>query len=391
MTGIWAAPRVRRAMSEEEASRPTWLELFYDLVFVAVFIQVGDRLSQDVSWLGVGQVLVLFIPLWWVWANFTWYMNQFQADDVWHRLLLVLQMFLVAWMGLSVPGAFEDSSTQFVLCVIGFRLTMIAMYLRTLRHAPDDRPLLMFYVWRYHVVGAAAWGLSLLLPPDQRWWVWTAVFLWELYNSNSRALAAHLSRFPVHLGHLAERYGTLVILVLGESFIKSVTVSPSPPMTVGAVLYSLPGVLLVFALWWLYFNDVHERGHGHLRPGAAVSWLHLHLPLSLALVSFGVAKKKMFEGTVSHHLEPSYVALFLGSLALFGLLLALVAPNRTLATTLWRVGGAAVLVALIPLAVSAHWSATAIMLAGSTVMGAQVVREVWAARAETGPDLAPRE
>ena len=57
-----------------------------EAVFVAVFIQIGDLLSRNVSWLGIGQVVVLFVPLWWVWANFTWYMNQFQIDDVWHRI-----------------------------------------------------------------------------------------------------------------------------------------------------------------------------------------------------------------------------------------------------------------------------------------------------------------
>lgn len=394
MAGIWTSPHKRHSVPAAEASKPSWLELFYDLVFVAVFIQIGDRLSENVSWLGIGQVLVLFIPIWWVWANFTWYMNQFRVDDVWHRLLLILQMFFVAWMGLSVPGAFEESSTQFVLCVIGFRITMIVMYARSLRHWPEARPLMMFYIVRYHTVGAAFWGLSLLLPPDQRWYVWTAVFLWELAHSHSRALAARLRRFPVHLGHLAERYGTLLILVLGESFIKSVTVSPAPPMTLGAVAYSLPGVLLVFALWWLYFADVHggeDEGHGFLSANNAVPWLYTHLPLSLAVVAFGVAKKKLFEATGGGSLHPEYVALFLGSLALFSVLLALIAQDRGWASTLWRLGAALVLLALIPAVTTWHWPATALMASSAAVMGAQVVREVWGARPSGGTPVSPDE
>lgn len=383
MTHIWTPPRNRHNIPESEANHPTWLELFYDLVFVAVFIQIGDLISQNVTWLGVGQVLVLFVPLWWVWANFTWYMNQFHVDDVWHRLLLIVQIFFVAWMGITVTGAFGESGTQFVLCYIGFRLTMIAMYARSLQHWPEARPMMKMYILNYHFAGAVFWGLSLLLPPGQRWMVWIGVFLWELYNSNSKRLAGLLERFPVHIEHLAERYGTLIILVLGESFIKSITVSPSPPMTAGAVIYSFPGILLVFALWWLYFEDAHAEEHEgkpFLSAKNAVAWLHIHLPLSLVLISFGVAKKKLFEAVGGGYLKPEYVALFLGSLALYCLFLTLIAQNRSPGDTLWRIGAAIVLLLLIPGVVFWHLSATTLMLLSALVIGMLVIREVWQVR-----------
>ena len=192
-----------------------------------------------------------------------------------------------------------------------------------------------------------------------------------------------LERFPVHLGHLTERYGTLIILVLGESFIKSITVQPSPPMTFDAVIYSFPGVLLVFALWWLYFEDTHAGGdvegekHGVLRSTNAVPWLYTHLPLSLGLISFGVAKKKLFEATGGGSLYPEYVALFLGSLALFSVLLGVIAGTGNQKDTMWRVGSGIVLLLLIPAVIGGNWSATALMLASTLIIGTQVIREVW--------------
>ena len=161
---MFQPPRSRHHLPEPQAANPTWLELFYDLVFVAVFIQIGDLLSRDVSGSGILTVLLLFAPIWWIWVNIAWYMNRFDVDDVIHRLLLLVQIFFIAWIGLSVPDAFGDQSTQFVICYIGFRLTMIAMYARALRHAPEQRALLLRHITHFHAPGAVLWALSLLLP-----------------------------------------------------------------------------------------------------------------------------------------------------------------------------------------------------------------------------------
>ena len=84
---------------------------------------------------------------------------------------------------------------------------------------------------------------------------------------------------------------------------------------------------LVFALWWLYFADVqpeHEaegEAPGFLRANSVIPWLYIHLPLSLSLISFGVAKKKLFEATAGGRLNPEYLSMFLAALALYFMLL----------------------------------------------------------------------
>ena len=392
MTNICTPPRNRQELPHHEASRPTWLELFYDLVFVAVFIQVGDLLSSDVTWLGAGKVVVLFAPLWWVWANFVWYMNQFHVDDVWHRFILIVQIFLVAWMGITVTGAFGDSSTEFVLCYIGFRLTMILMYIRSFKHMPEARSLMIFYIRNYHFVGAVCWGGSLLLPPDQRWMVWVGVFIWELRNSFSKTLSNYLEKFPVHLGHLAERYGTLIILVLGESFIKSITVDPAPAFSLENILFTFPGTILLFSLWWIYFDDAHDEEpevneDSFLSRDSAVLWLYTHLPLSLVLISFGVAITKLVGEIGAEYLKPEYATLFLGSLALFCILLTFITQKDEKSCIYWRLGSALLLLLMIPAVILWKWTATITILFSVLIFGAQVIREVLATKKETVADI----
>ncbi|MCB0157354.1 MAG: low temperature requirement protein A, partial [Caldilineaceae bacterium] len=88
---LLAPPRLHQA-AHGEVRKVTWLELFYDLVYVAVLIQLGNILSDDVSPVGLMRFVVLFVPVWWAWTGITFYMNRFVADDVVHRLLIYLQI-----------------------------------------------------------------------------------------------------------------------------------------------------------------------------------------------------------------------------------------------------------------------------------------------------------
>ncbi|MDR5907560.1 low temperature requirement protein A [Franzmannia qiaohouensis] len=367
--------RLRHRLPEPEAAKPSWLELFYDLVFVAVFIQIGERLSHDLSTAGFLQVLALFAPLWWVWANVAWYMNRFAVDDVVHRLLLLVQLFFIAWMGLSVPDAFGAASTQFVICYIGFRATMIAMYARSLHHAPDQRELLLRHISHFHLPGALLWAGSLLLPVEWRPWVWVGTFLWEAYNAMAPRFLALLKRFPAHTHHLIERFGTLIILVLGETFIKSITVASPPPLSLDTVLFSAPAIATFFGLWWLYFSAIDNAAARVLCEDNPAPWLLAHLPLALVLITSAVAKTKLFESVFSGYLDPFYSALYLGSLALFLTLLCLVAGNRRPPATRSRLAAATLFVLLIP--ITFVWSTPPALLAGlaTAIIAGLILRE----------------
>jgi len=60
----------------------TWLELFYDLVYVATLIQIGNFLSDNVSLTGFSQTLVMLTVVWWAWTGETFYQNRFVVDDL---------------------------------------------------------------------------------------------------------------------------------------------------------------------------------------------------------------------------------------------------------------------------------------------------------------------
>src|SRR5262245_33892450 len=80
----------------EEGRRVTWLELFFDLVFVAAVAQVGTHLQQDYSLAGLARFSLLFVLIWWAWLGHTTFSTRFDTDDVVQRALTGLQLFLVA-------------------------------------------------------------------------------------------------------------------------------------------------------------------------------------------------------------------------------------------------------------------------------------------------------
>jgi low temperature requirement protein LtrA len=62
--------------------RVTWLELFFDLVFVIAVTSASELVQHDHSWLGVCRALIVFIPVFWVWVGGTMHANLHEVDTV---------------------------------------------------------------------------------------------------------------------------------------------------------------------------------------------------------------------------------------------------------------------------------------------------------------------
>ena len=107
--------------NDEKERHATWLELFFDLVFVVIISQLSHFLLHEISLLRFLEFLFLFIPVWWAWTGVTFYSTRFYSDDVGHRLLLLLQMGGAGAMAVNISGAFNNtfSGLQYLmhLCV----------------------------------------------------------------------------------------------------------------------------------------------------------------------------------------------------------------------------------------------------------------------------------
>lgn len=343
--------------SHHHPKKVGWLELFYDLIFVAGIIQLGDFLSDSTSLGDFGLFALHFAPLWIAWTGFTFYANRFNVDDVLHRFLVILNMFSVGAMAIASPAAMEGRPTAFALAYAVSTLILGAMYLRTWRQVPEARDYCAYWGGVFVATGLL-FALSTLVPPPYNYAFWGLVMAVIVFAPVSRPAQALQERHPLDMEHLVERYGLLTIIVLGESFVKVLSYLTSSGLGEEAG-YQLKGFFnlgITCALWWLYFDDVAgsevKRGRVNF-----LAWLYGHLPLALGLTAVGVAVKKAIKIGLSDVPPPETRWLLAGSLALVFVSIALIdtateRPNvqvneRIRITSRWVAGITLLLVAQV--------------------------------------------
>ncbi|MEM7325891.1 MAG: low temperature requirement protein A [Actinomycetota bacterium] len=276
-----------------------WLELFYDLVYVATLIQIGNFLSSNLDWTGFGRFLVLMFVIWWAWSGETAYQNRYYVDDVIHRLLVLLQMIGVAVIGLSVSEAFGDLSTQFALAFAFVRSILVVMWCRSYRAHPASRTLAISYSTGIGV-GALIWLASLALPEDLRWIAWLVAIAFEIVYFAKPTTMAETLRWLPDDHHLVERVGIFTIIVLGEAFVKILDDAQGTALGWNEITFAVVLVTGLFSLWWLHFSDSAGELYDLSTNVKPMAWLYGHLFLAVALVMFGVAAKKLFGETIEH-------------------------------------------------------------------------------------------
>lgn len=304
-----------------------WLELFYDLVYVATLIQIGNFLSDNLTLIGFGQFLVLMFVLWWSWGGETLYQNRYVADDIWHRILVFIQIFGVATMGLSVSEAFGDLYVQFTVGYVLVRSMMIVMYVRSYYSHPESRP----YAVRYMVGfagGIAIWLVAIFLPSDIHWIAWLIAIAFEtLWWGRAVVAETENENWGPDVHHMLERAGIFSIIVLGEAFVKVLDDAQGTALGFDQIVFGVIGLVVLYTLWWLYFSDSADRLPEVSSNIKLNSWFYGHLFLATSLVAFGVAVKKLFAETISYSdkvVTDEYRLLLTAAVAIFLLALAII-------------------------------------------------------------------
>jgi low temperature requirement protein LtrA len=138
----------------------------------------------------------------------------------------------------------------------------------------------------------------------------------------------------VSVAHFAERYGTFVIICLGESVVAlGVGVGRAErPLTAALAFGATLALLVAVALWWTYFDRVAERAANRLREhddpvlAAADGYSYIHLVIVAGIIIFDAGVKLVVNNPV-HDPMPGPgrlamcggVALYLVGLAAFRL------------------------------------------------------------------------
>lgn len=276
---------------EGHERKVSWLELFYDLVFVASIIQFGDFLSHEKSIGGFMLFAGHFTPLWVAWSGFTFYANRFDVDDFLHRVLVLAQMFAVGIMAVASHHAMQGDHVTFSLAYAGAQALIAVLHVRSAIQDPQSAAYSRFWGGAF-AFGSLAFVASAFLPNPWCYLLWPVGIGAILLAPLSRRSRELFEQFPLDQEHLTERYGLLTIIVLGESFVKVLTYLTGNPhgSEMEYLLKGLFNLTLTCSIWWIYFDDI---AGSQVRKGAGswIAWLLGHLPLTLAITAVGVAVK----------------------------------------------------------------------------------------------------
>jgi low temperature requirement protein LtrA len=290
--GLFKPPQLRSGQEAETERHATWLELFYDLVFVAAVAQLASSLGNDYSWVGIFRFSVLFVPVWWAWVGHTFYLTRFDPEDMGHRLLTMAQMAAAASLAVHVPAALGATSAGFALSYAAVRFILVAEYLRAGRYIPLVRPLTRRYAAGFGTA-ASLWALSALVPVPWRFGLWGVALAFDFLTPLTAGLL-HV-RFPPHLMHLPERFGLFTIIVIGEAVVGVVMGIGPGGLTFGSGIAGFMGLLVAFALWWGYFEGAKGAAVRALSSSSHVrryqQWLYSHLPLLMGITATAVGVK----------------------------------------------------------------------------------------------------
>ncbi len=249
-------PRLR-TLEEGDGRRATYLELFFDLVFVVAIAQLSHELVLDHSLGGFATFAALYLPVFIAWQGFSSYADRFDTDDVVFRGVMFLAMLAIAALAIQIPDVSHGDSTGFVVAYVILRSLLVALYLRSYVHVPEARPLIGRFAWQYSLA-IGIWIASLAFASPARYVLWGVAIAWELSVPwLARRLYAATPLSPIHV---PERLALFTIIVLGETIVVVALGTSGSEWALSAAVVAALGFLVAAAIWWIYFG-AGRRGH----------------------------------------------------------------------------------------------------------------------------------
>jgi low temperature requirement protein LtrA len=275
--------------------RVTYVELFFDLVFVFAITQLSHGLLHHLTPLGALETALLMLAVWWAWIDMAWITNWLDPDKPPVRLLLFGLMLVGLVLAAAIPRAFEDRAAMFAGAYLLMQVLRDLFMLRALRvPSPGNfRNFLRITIW--HVVVAPLWIAGGLIGHDAQLPLWTLAVIAEsigpiVYFWVPGLGGSSTADWKVEGGHMAERCALFVIIALGESIlITGATFADLAWMPVNAAAFVIAFAGSV-AMWAIYFNIGAERGSRLIASSddsgrlARSGYTYLHIPIVAGII-----------------------------------------------------------------------------------------------------------
>lgn len=326
-----------RSIVSPEDQKVTFVELFFDLVFVFSVTQVVGLLHAGISWTAVSQAILIFWLVWFGWGQFTWALN---AADTTHYLVqlgVLIATGVALFMAIALPDAFQDRSLWFAVIYIVLRVIGLTLFAAVASEVPSLRAALRTWVF-LSIGGFAAVLAGGYFGGGAQYWFWGLAIVLDTIA----AMAGGQSEaWNIHPEHFSERHGLFVIIVLGETLIVAASGTSDKVWSVSLLALGGLAVAVTSALWWSYFPRAKPQldhalasSHGADRSKMARDVFSLmHFPMLCGVIAYAASLELAVDHPTATLPIESRAALALGLTLFVG----------GMAAAIWRATGRLIL------------------------------------------------
>ncbi|MFG1656891.1 low temperature requirement protein A [Micromonospora chersina] len=321
MTTSRAAKLLRRP---GDPQRATFLELFFDLVFVLALAQLSRGLTEDLGWSGAFRALVLLGAMWWVWASTAWLTDRTDPHRPAIQALVIATMIGSLVMAAAVPEAFGDTGLIFAGAYVAVQFVRGLVLVVVLRGYELRRHVVRGLFW--YGLSALPWIAGALVHGTARGALWALAVLLDHTAGRFGFPTPGAGRTPgqdlvISGEHLSERYRQFFIIALGELILVTGLALSSSGFAPDAAAAFAVSIATTVLLWRIYIYRAGEvmaaaiaASPDPVRLARSASYAHMAMVAGVVVAAVGA------ELVIAHplgHTPPTWIAVTLGGPALY--------------------------------------------------------------------------
>jgi low temperature requirement protein LtrA len=276
--------------------RVTFVELFFDLVFVFCITQVVTLLHGHVDAKTAGSALLVFWLVWWAWTQFTWALNAANTDHHRVQLATLLATAIAFLLAVGIPRALGDGALWFAVPYVAVRVVGLTVYYWVAWSNPVQRRAVHVFA-SISVTGLVAVLIGATAGGAAQYWWWAAAIGLDLVAAG---IGGQQQGWNLHPDHFVERHGLIVIIALGETLIVAASGLIASPPGALATATGVLAVAITSGLWWTYFHYPRQLFEHQMtvREGNARSCMArdifsvMHFPLLCGVIGMAAATEQ---------------------------------------------------------------------------------------------------
>ncbi|PSL45331.1 low temperature requirement protein LtrA [Chitinophaga niastensis] len=284
----WGAPK--KFFNWQSERKISWLELFFDLVYVGAIAQLTEHLSKEPNWMGGLNFFFFFLFIFWSWTDGSLYHDIHGSEGVRTRSFTLLQMMAVSAVAINFHDVFEGNHRGLAISLSLIQLIIHYLWWSVGYWEPEHRRLNTYYRITYPI-SAVLLIISVFtdFPTAKILWGLALVCNYSASLLSGLILGSHNKNIPVFTlsDSMVERFGLFTIIVLCEALtgiVRGMSVIQHKSLIVWTLF--VLSMLIVFLLWWIYFDMLGDR---KIKPGYSpyLSFIYLNIPLQASIAAMG--------------------------------------------------------------------------------------------------------